>query len=417
MTARSVKSNVDRDSILSRWEAQWRAEDPSFDVQPLRENSAALDDATLAFLSLSSEARGRMQLTENEFETRFGARSGCALALALRDPDVAHVVAWSVCQSHDALAFDAFLSLLISPGAAWSGSAMTAAVFAVRVFERRHHLEAMGSESACETDVVRLPEAARDALFTLLVHERFDVREAASQALAYAFDPRLIEESGPIRDALLEHVLDPAVGPHAYQVFARAPDAKHTNPLRAHAAAYKAWWLLACLARQGETELAHAHFDALPALEQCRLADVLMRLAPRQRAFLLARLRDASAPLALREALLGLFGAHGYAGEVKQWSPILQRERERDDACILQAPPAEPREDDFRVFRHPEDGTWSIARVGSNIHLRIVSPDGEVSSRTRKAKSAGEAERNASALIENQLADGYVEVLARPPNG
>ena len=50
----------------------WRAEDPSFDLDPLRENSVVLDDETLAFLSLSSDARTRMQLTENEFETRFG---------------------------------------------------------------------------------------------------------------------------------------------------------------------------------------------------------------------------------------------------------------------------------------------------------------------------------------------------------
>lgn len=406
-----MKSNVDRASILARWEAQWRAEDPSFDVDLLRENSAALDDETLAFLSLSSDARTRMQLTENEFETRFGARGGHALALALRDPNVARLVAWSVCQSHDALAFDAFLSLVKSPGAAWSGSATTAAIYAVRVFERRHHFEATKNESACETDVVRLPASARDALFAILDHERFDAREAAAHALAYAFDPRLLEDAAAIREALLDHLLDPAVGPDAYQVFARAPDAKRLSALRNHAAEHPTWWLLACLVELGETQRALAHFDALPVYGQGHVADALLRHAPKERAFLVTRLSDESAPVALRETLLALFGEHGLAREVKRWAPLVESARARETASLMSAPATEPSDADFRVFQHPSEGTWSIARVGRAVHLRFASVDGEVTSRTRTAKSDGEAAQNAATLIEGQLKGGYVEVV------
>jgi hypothetical protein len=79
-------------------------------------------------------------------------------------------------------------------------------------------------------------------------------------------------------------------------------------------------------------------------------------------------------------------------------------------ATLMQSAP-EMFEPPFRVLRNAEDGrTWKVRTSGVVVEIEITLEDGTNITRERKCASAEKADFEVTALVAEQLQDGFVEV-------
>ena len=66
----------------------------------------------------------------------------------------------------------------------------------------------------------------------------------------------------------------------------------------------------------------------------------------------------------------------------------------------------------FRELKHREDGRkWRVRTSGSAIEIEIVLDDGTTITRTRQSATASRAEQDVQTMINEQLADGFVDAV------
>lgn len=111
----------------------------------------------------------------------------------------------------------------------------------------------------------------------------------------------------------------------------------------------------------------------------------------------------ASSADALMAVLLGLSDVPG-GGETRAWK--LTRPLKLEPLEVREQGPAAP--PPFRVFRHADGREWHIRAFGNRLELRI-RVDEELVERQRSLANAPACAREAEAMIQEQLADGFVE--------
>ncbi len=68
----------------------------------------------------------------------------------------------------------------------------------------------------------------------------------------------------------------------------------------------------------------------------------------------------------------------------------------------------------FRTFSHPDGRRWHVRQTGVALELELWSGDGEKVERSRRYGDGDEAAAAVAKLIQEQLADGFVETSAAP---